>query len=951
MAKWKETLEPYVKVIESVRTVPSNPTAGEDLIVGAVIISDSGPATPTLITSQREFLRVYSAEDLTQDYTDSLNELYTSDPGSPLASTMWLNAYRLAGSTHMLVCRASKAKDLVYAKPIAKGDLNQYVLKNTEVLKRVDSFKFVLDRETIGYNDGWAINVTDIGIIGNKVTDDGPVYDYKVDTLTELVDLLNDSTKFFSPDYSFYTDPKCTEDSLVEGEDLILFADDIVAVKFNEVYLGQNFLDQTTPIVDEKDNETGEYVFNEDGDIIGDGNNDYWITGGQGSRENIEGMSYILAVDPNWENISSGSNMIIDLNAKAWSGFDEVNYYATNLYNSRSDLQVRIRRFNHNAVVQKVTSDVEGTAPESPYIVSTKVLDKYTSNGTKVPKEAILKYDFYEFAIFDPDISDDWEIFNVGNIGGRGDITIADLNDNLSMMHLKLPDNLLDLDLNYYGYNTDNYEWVKAENAVGLPVGATVIDNTSELPPIRYKKSGKLLSPLEGTVYAIVKDQHYSLKKVEVQTDAGWNLVSTGVTNLDPYELAGTSTSVPETGDYTAGALWAVKTSSGPDTFSIYEYVAASSKVLKLINDDIDTEGLGSYEITATVNATPSDLSTYEANQYIAVKKNSKSIFDTYKLTPCGLDEISLNLSLKRTNSVTGEVLTTILDVSDNDIMQAWDRIEEDERYIVEGMTDLGNTYSIIQNYMANIAVNSNYFYAVSTINSTNYMTIANKKQKITKNAPKLYFLSPWDYDDGTVGYLFNASPSVLYWECISRNRSNNNWFAPAFGQTTGIVTPVNLATDFKKSERQLLLTKKINTVFYDINIDRIYINDSYTATTDDNIRKEENIERAIIHISKAMPTLLKQFKGRINSSRTRKEVEAVIDFWFKFHMIPISGDLIDEYRIICDETETLNPPEEQRANRLNVCIQTRFLNSIKFITVFNQAFPIGVEFDNDYRK
>ena len=348
MAKWKETLEPYVKVIESVRTVPSNPTAGEDLIVGAVIISDSGPATPTLITSQREFLRVYSAEDLTQDYTDSLNELYTSDPGSPLASTMWLNAYRLAGSTHMLVCRASKAKDLVYAKPIAKGDLNQYVLKNTEVLKRVSPFKLVLDRETIGYNDGWAINVSEVGIIGNKVTDDGPVYDYKVDTLTELVDLLNDSTKFFSPDYNFYTDPKCTEDSLVEGEDLILFADDIVAVKFNEVYLGQNFLDQTTPIVDEKDNETGEYVFNEDGDIIGDGNNDYWITGGQGSRENIEGMSYILAVDPNWENISSGSNMIIDLNAKAWSGFDEVNYYATNLYNSRSDLQVRIRRFNHN---------------------------------------------------------------------------------------------------------------------------------------------------------------------------------------------------------------------------------------------------------------------------------------------------------------------------------------------------------------------------------------------------------------------------------------------------------------------------------------------------------------------------------------------------------------------------------------------------------------------------
>jgi hypothetical protein len=315
-------------------------------------------------------------------------------------------------------------------------------------------------------------------------------------------------------------------------------------------------------------------------------------------------------------------------------------------------------------------------------------------------------------------------------------------------------------------------------------------------------------------------------------------------------------------------------------------------------------------------------------------------------LTANGNDEINLNLSVKRTNPVTGEVLTTILDVSDNDLMQAWDRIEEDERYIVEGMTDLGNTYSILQNYMANIAVNSNYFYAVSTINSVNYMTIANKKQKITKDTSKLYFLSPWDYDDGTVGYLFNASPSVLYWECISRNKANNNWFAPAFGQTTGIVTPVHLTTDFKKSERQLLLTKKINTVFHDVNIDRIYINDSYTAQSDDNIRKEENIERSIIHISKNVPVLLRQFRGKINSQKTRKSVEDIVNYWFRTHMIRVSGDLIDDWLVVVDDVESLNTPEEQRQNKLNVLIQVRYLNSIKYVTVFNQSFPIGMEFD-----
>ena len=920
MAKWKETLEPYVKVIESVRTFPSNPDAGEDFIVGAVIISDSGPATPTLITSQSEFLRTYAAQDLTQDYTDSLNSLYVSDPGSSLASTMWLNAYRLAGSTHMLICRASKAKDLLYAKPIAKGDQNAYVLKNTEILKRVPSFKFVLDKETAGWNDGWAISISDTGILGNKVTDDGPVYDYKIDTLPDLVDQLNDSTKFFSPTFEFYKDVKCTEESLVEGDAIAEEADEIVAVLFKEVYLASNFIDQDVPLVDIINNETGDVVYDlpylpgsaeyqaeyaswlaqqteevqaktesekkalfeayaSDEIIIGDGKNDYTVIGATGSNYEVKGMCYILAVDPNWEELSSESNNVLDLNSTAYSGFEDVPYYATNLYNSRSDLQVRIRRFNHNAVVTKVTSDIEGMQPESPYTIASKVLDKYTKNGTADPKEAVLKYDFYEFAVFDPDISKSWQLFNVGNIGGRGDITVADLNDNLSMIHLKLPDNLKDLDLNYYGYQKDNYNFVKQNQnpQLGPKSGTIKVSNISDLPEIKYKKNGKLNGLVDGTEYSVIVEPHYDIYQYSVVDTVGsWNVIENG-TNVTDISSSNYTNIVPK-------------------------FTAPTSS---------DTAAEGAYYI---------------------MYNTSKSLFDIYKLQSNGDDEILLNLSVKRTNSVTGEILTTILDVSDNDLMLAWDRIEEDERYVVEGMTDLGNTYSILQNYMANIAVNSNYFYAVSTINSTNYMTIANKKQKITKNTPKLYFLSPWDYDDGTVGYLFPASPSTLYWECISRNRTNNNWFAPAFGQTTGIVTPVKLTTEFKKSERQLLLTKKINTIFHDLNIERIYINDSYTATTDDNIRKEENIERSIIHISKAMPTLLNQFKGRINSQKTRKEVEDVINYWFKTHMIRVSGDLIDDWLVVVDNTDTINPPEEQRKNKLNVLVQVRYRNAIKYI-------------------
>ena len=43
MAQWKETLEPYVKVYETVRNSVLNPSAGGELIIGCAFISDAGP--------------------------------------------------------------------------------------------------------------------------------------------------------------------------------------------------------------------------------------------------------------------------------------------------------------------------------------------------------------------------------------------------------------------------------------------------------------------------------------------------------------------------------------------------------------------------------------------------------------------------------------------------------------------------------------------------------------------------------------------------------------------------------------------------------------------------------------------------------------------------------------------------------------------------------------------
>ena len=80
MAQWKETLEPYVKVQESVKTASQSVSTGEDLIVGVALISDAGPGTPTLISGQKEFLKVFASKDI-KDHVKFNNEFSKDNPG------------------------------------------------------------------------------------------------------------------------------------------------------------------------------------------------------------------------------------------------------------------------------------------------------------------------------------------------------------------------------------------------------------------------------------------------------------------------------------------------------------------------------------------------------------------------------------------------------------------------------------------------------------------------------------------------------------------------------------------------------------------------------------------------------------------------------------------------------------------------------------------------------
>lgn len=800
MAQWTETLEPYIKVQERIKTAALNPTAGEDLIIGVAIISDAGPSTPTLITSQREFLETYASQDLTQAYIESLNQLYTGDDNT-LASTMWANAYRLAGSNSLLCVRASKANNLYFTKPLdneSGSNANTYIIRDGEMLKKTQPFYVGFDIYNRGDeanwdSDGWAIGIEGVGIFGNRVTDDGPMYDYYCENLPDLVEKLNDTSKFFSPDYEFYT--SALDRIQVDMDDASSRNNvNISLIKFNEVYLGSYLIDSPVEGVRDGEPRLSKLAWSKIENYVAEDYPNYRVvscsswdeirrmsvseadvrkegatTGGliacyPSDNPNVyyelieenTGTMYIYSYD-------SDMSQIIPLNSSAYSGFDPISIYAINVFNSSTELKVRIRRFNHNAVISKTLSSSEISSltanGPSPWTVLPGTLDTFTGGSQEKDKipESVLYQDFYEVAIWDPSINNVVSFFNLGNIIGRGDMEVSEVNDLLKMIQLSLPDDLTELNLNYYGYESNT---------------------------------------LAGDLNQVFCDL-----------------------TIDPTEYS-------------------------------------------------------------------------------------------------------------------------ILDVSNSDLKRAMDLLAEDEVYTTEGLCDLGNTELSYQNYMANMAVNDNYFYPISTVNSTNYMTIGNSATKISVDSYKLYMSSPWDIDTGTLGWKFYASPSVLYWEAVSRNRRNNREFAPVLGQDNGTVQYQRPTTEFNKKTRQLLLSRKVNTAMWDVAIQNWVMNNNYTKQTENTIMNDDGNSRLMIRISKAMPTLLRQFIGKRISEKLCKSVKDVIDYFFKTNILNMEYN-IDGYRITCTYDEIL-----ARQNKIKVRVEVRYQRALKYIDVINDAYDLGVPFE-----
>jgi hypothetical protein len=785
MAQWTETLEPYVKVQEEVRAATLNPTTGEDLIIGCVIFADAGPSTPTLISGQKEFRSVFASQNITEDYINSLNALYDcKDGGDPtLPALMWSNAYRLAGSNTLLVVRAGKSRGVNFVKSAEKSDYNTYLVKDGVILKKINPFKIVVDFDgdsAVHTTDGWSMNIEGIGIVGNRVTDEGPQYDIAVNNLPELVKVLNDSSVFFSPSYKFYSDVEATDANEVPAT-----SSNIKSVKFEEAYTASSIIDTT-------------------------------------DERCPNGVCYLVFCEPDWSEPSqsviteylqdkvnnAGALNVIDPNSL--NNFEVPNYYAINKYNSASDLRVRIRRFNHDAVVPNnlgTLTELTSTGQSSVTPIK-EVLDTFTKGGNNEVTSQVKERDFFEIAIYDPSLSGEVLFFNVGNIAGRGDITVDELQKQMSMIEFNLPKDLHELGINYSNYSSDNATWMRIDV---LPSGKSTAD----------------------------------------------------ITKSSMEEL---------------------------------------------------------YQVTDEVKAT------------FVVGSTVANVNGTYYLyVTNGEDQIYCDLKIDPTQYM-------ILKANDTDLLDAVDLLEQDEVYVTEGLTDLGNTTPSFQSYLANLAINSNYFYPISTVRSTNYLTIGNSISKLSQNSCKLYASAPWDLDSSTLGWEYYVSNSVLYWESVARNRRNNEEFRGLFGQGGGLVQYQSPVCEFNKKTRQLLLTKKVNTAVWDIQANSWIMNDNYTKQTENNILSDDGNARLQIRISKSCPVLLKQFIGRKITDKLCNDIREVIDYFFKTVILAYRYS-VDDYQIFCDYDEAL-----ARQNKVNVVINVRYQRSLKYINVLNRAFDVGMD-------
>jgi hypothetical protein len=163
--------------------------------------------------------------------------------------------------------------------------------------------------------------------------------------------------------------------------------------------------------------------------------------------------------------------------------------------------------------------------------------------------------------------------------------------------------------------------------------------------------------------------------------------------------------------------------------------------------------------------------------------------------------------------------------------------------------------------------------------------------------------------------------------------------FAPNFDLNHGTVGVTNLVQDFTKTERELLLDYKVESLKGGINT-AYYINDNTTAQPSKSYMSEEQNVRMTNTAIHTLENFVKTYKAELNTSATRTKAQdganaALQDRLFKGKQYQPAM-----YRAVCDDSN--NTDQVINDNKLIIDLYASFTPSVKYILLKHYIVPLS---------
>ena len=262
--------------------------------------------------------------------------------------------------------------------------------------------------------------------------------------------------------------------------------------------------------------------------------------------------------------------------------------------------------------------------------------------------------------------------------------------------------------------------------------------------------------------------------------------------------------------------------------------------------------------------------------------------------------------------------------------IEALERLDMVDVIIDNGFTTTKSDFDALAPQIISWAMNSvgEKVPAIGVVN-TPFNTSASFSHTIATS--NIGFLSAGYYKWEGLGAPLMLPVSNLYALGITGKYRRFDEFSPIFTESLIPIGPVDKV--YSSAERELLLSKKINTLYSYKGFWRF--NNNLTTADNATLFKEEHLRRLANAIARNLKVLLKQYVGRENTDRLRKEVVTAIRQMLST-TIDINRYKPDDYIIVCDDSNNTD-----YSNYLYVDIAVKMPTSVKYITIVTMAMPI----------